>query len=155
MHLLEHAVTQPPDQWKFIEHHVKSNGLIIHRGHDSTKDKRFADPERGPWTCESQMSLENGHEGLETWHVNLQAHMEELFFCTEKKIVLKHLLEVAKGFRWENVHKNARLTIPDSFQKQNMLERQQRKSLRAQARRGLGCAAVPMNLHNGNPQAEA
>ena len=67
----------------------------------------------------------------------------------------EHLLKVAEGVEWDNVHLNARITIQHHFKKQNVsLKQQQRESVKALAKRGLNCGAIPMNLRKAGVTVE-
>ena len=94
-----------------VEHQMKAQGLLIDRGCDSTSDKPFADPEKGAWTCKRHQKLLDCEEDLEMMNRDIQRCMEDLFFRSDKKIILEHLLQVAEGAGWDESCLNARVTI--------------------------------------------
>ena len=143
-----HAVTKN-DRYIGIEHQMKAQGLLIDRGYDSTLDKPFADPEKGAWTYERHQKLEDCEEDLEMINRDIQRYMEDSFFRTDKKIMLEHLLEVAEGVGWDELHLNARVTIRRYLQdEEESSTTVRREHIKALVQRGLPKEGIPLGLRN-------
>ena len=132
-----------------IEHQMKAEGVIIDRGCHSALDKPFADPERGAWTHERHVRLADEEEDLEMISRDIQRHMEDLFFRSNKKIMLEHLLQVAEGVGWDELCSNARVTIQNYLQDQEtswMTVRQEHAKVLV--KRGLDKSGIPLSLRD-------
>ena len=98
---------------------LKKTKILIKRGFDSELDDPFADPAKGGWAIErhqeiSLMELQG--------HVSIEDLMHELFFETEKKIMLEHLVDVEPApkadLEWQKIA--AKTTIANMFKKKKM-----------------------------------
>ena len=75
--------------------------------------------------------------------------MEDLFFRSDKKIVLEHLLQVTEGVGWDELYLNARVTIRrylDDEEESSSIVR--REYVRALLERGLPKEGMPLGLRN-------
>ena len=84
------------------------------------------------------------------WHTCVHVrYMEDLFFRSDKKIMLEHLFQVAEGVGWDELHLNARITIQrylrDQEESSLTIRREQIKAL---LERGLHKEGTPLGLRN-------
>ena len=78
---------------------------------------------------------------------DIQKHVENLFFRSDKKIVLEHLFQVAEGAGWDELYLNARVTIRSYLQdKEIMSSTARHEHVKVLVKRGLPKKGIPLDL---------